>query len=108
MTKSILFDSWRKWKNFFLEGAKSFAFGFCRMVAAIVLGFLSLFRWLWRCLCNFVSANPKTAIVMFVVIIGVIWLLTFVNMRCRAVGAENQRDSIAWQYQNFKEEHGYE
>jgi hypothetical protein len=55
-----------------------------------------------------VSNNPKVTLCAFVVIAALVWLLTFVKMECRAVGAENQRDSIAWQYQDFKEKHGYE
>lgn len=57
---------------------------------------------------RFVGNNPAVAVGGFVFIVAITWLLTFVSMRARAVGAEMQRDSIAWQYQNFKEKHGYE
>lgn len=108
MAKKILFDGWKQWKVCFMAGVEKFLWGICRIITAIILGIASVFAWLWRCICSFVSNNPKVTLCAFVVIAALVWLLTFVNMRCRAVGAENQRDSIAWQYQNFKEKHGYE
>ena len=90
------------------SGLKKFAWGLMRIITCIILGVVSVIAWLWRCLVRFVGNNPTIAIGGFAVVLVLTWVLTFVNMRARAVGAESQRDSIAWQYQNFKEQHGYE
>ena len=107
MEKSILFQSWHQWKVCMMSGIKKFSWGFMRIITCIILGIISIFAWLWRCACRFVGKYPNIALGGFIVIAVVVWLMTFVSMRVRAVGAEHQRDSIAWQYQDFKNRHGY-
>lgn len=106
--KDLLFENWHQWKVCMVSGLKSFAWGFARIVSCIVLGIVSIFVWLWRFTCKLVGKYPNIALGAFIVIAAIIWLLTFVSMRARAVGAEQQRDFIAWQYQDFKNNHGYE
>lgn len=106
--KDLLFESWHQWKVCFLAGCKNFAWGTMRIITCIILGVVSIIAWLWKMACLFVEKNAKVALAGFIVIAVLIWLLTFVSMRARAVGAENQRDQIAWQYQDFKNNHGYE
>ena len=105
---SILFDSRHQWRTCFLAGCKSFLWGLMRIVSCIILGILSVFRALWRCLVVFVSNNPKVAIIGTIVIALIVWLVTFASMRARAVGAESQRDSISYAYYHFKIGKGYE
>ena len=105
---NLLFDSWHQWKVCFLSGCKKFGWGTMRIVTCIILGVLSIVRWLWRMMVRFVSGYPEISIGAAVVIALVVWLITFTSMRARAVGAECQRDSISWEYYQFKKGHGYE
>ena len=108
MGKSILFDSWHQWKVCFLSGCSKAGWGIMRILSCIVLGFLSIVRWLWRFVGRFVSVYPEISIATAVVTVILVWLLTFMSMRARAVGAESQRDSISWEFYQFKKGHGYE
>ena len=108
MKSTFIFGSWRHWMHSFLAGVKNLLFGLCRILFAIILGVVSLAVHSWRLLCRFIGRNPNIALGTFIVIAVLAWLLTFVSMRARATSAENQRDSIAWQYQDFKTSHGYE
>lgn len=108
MEKSLIFESWRTWKVCFLSGCKHFAWGLMRIVTCIFLGIASLAFAAWRAMVKFVRNYPDISLGAFIVLAGLIWVLTFVSMRAKTVGAEMQRDSIAWQYKNFKKSHGYE
>ena len=103
-----LFETWKSWKVCFLSGVKNFLWGLARIVTCIIFGIISLLVWLWNCACRWVGRHPNVALGGFIVVAVVVWVLTFVSMRTRAVGAELQRDSIAWKYQEFKMNHGYE
>lgn len=103
-----IFMSWQSWKVCFVAGVKNMFWGIMRIITAILWGFVSLLVYLWKQCCCFVRSFPDIALGMFIVISFLAWLITFVYMRSRTVTAENQRDSIAWQYHNFKEKHGYE
>jgi len=105
--KDLIFESWRQWKVCFVAGVNNFCWGLMRCITCIILGIVSFIVWLWKMACFFVEKNPKIALGGFIVTAILIWLLTFVSMRARAVGAENQRDAIAWQYHDFKTSHGY-
>lgn len=105
--KDLFFTSWHSWKVCFMSGISKLCWGFMRIITCILLGIVSVFVWLWHMLCDFVGRNPKISVGGFVVIAFLIWMLTFVCMRARAIGAENQRDAIAWQYYDFKTQHGY-
>ena len=108
MEKSILFQTWHQWKVCMVSGLKSFGWGFARIVSCIILGIASVFAWLWKCACHWVGRNPSIALGGFIVIAIIIWFLTFACNRAKVLGLEAQRDSIAWQYDNFKSSHGYE
>ena len=74
----------------------------------VLMGLLSLFRAMWRFMSRQVGKYPSVALGGFLVAVFLVWLLTFASMRARAVGAEEQRDSISYQYSFFKTSHGYE
>ena len=101
MGKSILFDSWHQWKVCFLSGCSKFLWGLLRIITCVFLGILSIIRYLWRLFVAFVRRNPIIAIGGFVAVIIFTWLLTFVQMRSRAVGAEHQRDSLSYELSKF-------
>ncbi len=101
MGKSILFDSWHQWKVCFLSGCSKFLWGLLRIITCVILGILSIIRYLWRLFVAFVRRNPIIAIGGFVAVIIFTWLLTFVQMRSRAVGAEHQRDSLSYELSKF-------
>lgn len=90
------------------SGIKKFCWGGWRIVTCILLGILSILVWLWRCACRWIGRHPDIALGGFVVIAAAVWLLTFVTMRHRAVSAEDQRDHVTYEYQHFREQHGYE
>lgn len=73
----------------------------------VFVGMLSVLHALWRFLAKKVEKYPSFALGSFLVVSILVWMLTFVTMRARAVGAEEQRDSISYQYESFKEQHGF-
>ncbi len=82
--------------------------GVVRFFHTLVMGIVSMFVKAWRWTARMVSAYPDIALGGFIVCLILVWVATFVGMRTRAVGAESQRDKIAYEYMIFKEEHGYE
>ena len=108
MEKSILFQNWHQWQVCFVSGWKKFLWGFGRIVTCILLGVVSFIVWLWKCACRWVGRHPNIALGGFIVVAILIFVLMFARNRAKMLGLEAQRDSIAWQYQNFKESHGYD
>ena len=108
MEKKWIFESFKEWWSFTRNGFAKFGLGLAKIVASVVLGIASVMVWLWRKCVSLVGKYPNIALGTFIVITCIVWLLTFVKMRSRAVGAESQRDQIAWQYKQFKTSHGYE
>lgn len=106
--KNLLFDNWHQWWVCFCSGVKKALWGICRIITCIIFGIISIFVWLWKLVCRFVGYNPGISLSIFVIILAITWLLFFTCNRAKIVGLESQRDSIAWQYQHFKESHGYE
>ena len=104
----VLFHSWHQWKVCMVSALKNAAWGITKIISGIFLGIISLIVWLWHLACKWVGKHPNIALGGFIVVAVLVWVLTFVSMRSRAMGAEFQRDSIAYQYQKFKEGHGYE
>ena len=97
MNNKLLFDNFRQWRVCLLPGVTKMVWGICRITTCIVLGIISIIVWLWRKLIDFVGLNPKFSIITALIVIALVWLLTFVNMRARAVGAEHQRDGgVHW------------
>ena len=90
------------------SAAVHFAKGLYQFVQAVIMGLASLLCALWRFLVRLVGKYPDTALGGFVVAIFLVWLLTFMTMRAKAVGAEAQRDAVSYEFQAFKERHGYE
>lgn len=103
-----LFDSFEQWKVCMLSGLRRFWWGLCRILTCLFFGFLSFLRWVWRLSVRAVAKYPNIALGGFIVLLVAVWLLTFVSMRTRAVGAEDALDSLSWEYSQFKEIHGYE
>lgn len=89
-------------------GLKSFGWGLKRMLTCVIFGIVSLLVWGWRYACKFVGKYPNIALGGFIVIVTLVWFVTFVKMRHRAVSAEYQRDHVVWQFTDFKRQHGYE
>lgn len=106
--KSLLFDNWKQWLTCFAAAWKSFLWGIVRIISDILLGIVSIFVWLWKCAVRWVGKYPQIALGAFIVIVLLIWLLMYASKKATENGLTAQRDSIAWQYQNFKETHGYE
>ena len=103
-----LFDSFYEWRLCVRDAAVHIARGLWMTARVLIMGLASLLRAIWRLLVRWVGSYPNIALGGFLVASLLIWMVTFMLMRARAVGAEEQRDSIAWQYIQFKEQHGYE
>ena len=101
MDNKLLFENFRQWRVCFCAGVSKMVWGICRIITAIVLGIVSILVWLWRKLTDFVGLNPKFSIITAVIVVVLVWLFTFVNMRSRAVGAEHQRDSLSYELSKF-------
>lgn len=81
--------------------------GVAMLMVSVFGGIVSLSLALWRFLTRWVGNYPSIALGGFLVALFLVWLVTFMSMRARAVSAEAQRDSIAWKYTEFKEQHGF-
>ena len=99
--KQLLFDSWHSWKVCFLSGCKKFLWGLVRIITCIVLGILSVIRWLWRLLRKAVGQYPTSAIIIAVLLCIGIYMFMFVTGRARLVTAEYQRDSLSYELSKF-------
>lgn len=102
------FQSFREWRVCVRDAARHLLAGFIGVARAVFVGIGSLLFALWRFLSRQVGRYPSFALGSFLVAILLVWVLTFVRMRARAVGAEEQRDSLSYQYSYFKASHGYE
>lgn len=106
--KDLIFTSWHSWWVCFTSGCKKFAWGLMRIVTCIILGVISLIVAAWRYVVRLVGKYPNISLTAFIFVLLVVTLLMWVSNRATENGLTAQRDSIAWQYQNFKEQHGYE
>ena len=102
------FISFNEWMGCVKDAALHFSNFLLLTGRFVLMGLLSLFRAVWRFMSRQVGNYPSLALGGFVATVFIVWLLTFVTMRARAVGAEEQRDSISYQYTYFKSSHGYE
>lgn len=106
--KNGIYESPQEWWDYFENGAKDFCFGLWDIIVSIVMGIVSLLVYLWKLTAKFIGKYPNFALGGFIVISVTVWVLTFVSLKVRAVGAEAQRDSISYEFSHFKEQHGYE
>ena len=102
------FGSFREWGGCVKDAATHFKSGFVLIARALFVGVFSLLRALWRYLSKQVGKYPSFALGSFLVAFFMIWLLTFVCMRARAVSAEDLYNKKSYEYAVFKEQHGYE
>lgn len=103
---NLLFDSWHQWKVCFREGCKKMVWGIIRIITCVILGLLSIIRWLWQFFIAFVKKNTAIAVGVFLVVILLTWLLTFMKMRVQVVGTEHQRDSLSYELSKFTQMYG--
>ena len=106
--KTFIFKSFSEWRKFLWKAVKNLLIGVINTLISLVMGIVSVLVYLWQVACRFIGRNPGISLGAFFFLMFVVWTLTFVSMRTRAIGAESQRDSICWKYQQFKETHGYE
>lgn len=105
--KNYLYESREEWSEDFICFVSRFAIGLWKTFCCLFFGIVSVVVWLWKCAVNAVERFPNIALGGFIVVTGIVWVLTFASMRAKAVGAEAERDSISWEYLHFKETHGY-
>lgn len=80
---------------------KGAAFHLCKgawmLLQVIFLGIWSILVLVWRKTVKAVGEYPSSAVVVFLAALFFTWLFTFVNMRARAVGAEDRRDALLYE-----------
>ena len=108
MKSSLIFESWHSWWVCFTSGWKKLGWGAGRIVTCIILGIVSLIVAAWRGAVRWVGRYPQAALGAFIVVLLIVMLAMWMSKRATENGLTAQRDSISWQYQNFKETHGYE
>jgi len=105
---TFVFKDFTEWWKYLTKSALHLVKGMARILFAVVFGLTSIVVHLWRKACGFVGKYPNIALGAFIVVVAFVWIVMFASNRATIKGLEHQRDSIAWQYQNFKESHGYE
>lgn len=105
---TYIFKDFREWRKYLWSAVKHLGKGVARILFAVVFGLTSIVVHLWRKACRFVGKYPNIALGAFIVVVASVWLVMFASNRATIKGLEHQRDSIAWQYDNFKSSHGYE
>lgn len=103
-----LFDSFSEWWCCARNAGIHLGVGLWQMLQAVIIGLASFSRALWRATVSAVGSYPNVALIAFLAALALTWITTFATLRYRAVQAEDQRDSIAWKFQNFRHVHGYE
>lgn len=92
-----LFDSFKEWWKYLYSAIKKVFVGIVRILYAIVIGFVSLLVGLFRSIKK-CWKGEKLNIFLSLLVAAVIlaWAMTFANERAMRVGAEMQRDSLAF------------
>ncbi len=97
----LLFDDFHQWLTCLLAGVRKFCWGIFRIVTCLIGAVLSLLRALWRRMVRFTGNYPNIVLGAAIVVVALVWVLTFASMRARAVGAEHQRDSLSYELSKF-------
>jgi hypothetical protein len=50
---------------------------------------------------RFTGKYPNIVLGAAIVVVALVWVITFASMRARAVGAEHQRDSLSYELSKF-------
>lgn len=92
-----LFETWHSWKVCMWAGCKNFAWGLWRVITCIVLGILSIFKWIGTMIEAFAHREPIAMLVVSIIIacLSVGWLYTFVGTRATIKSALWERDSMS-------------
>lgn len=97
----LLFDDFRQWLTCLLAGVRKFCWGIFRIVTCLIGAVLSLLRALWRRMVRFTGNYPNIVLGAAIVVVALVWVLTFASMRAKVVGAEHQRDSLSYELSKF-------
>lgn len=97
----LLFDDFHQWLTCLLAGVRKFCWGIFRIVTCLIGAVLSLLMALWRRMVRFTGNYPNIVLGAAIVVVALVWVLTFASMRARVVGAEHQRDSLSYELSKF-------
>lgn len=97
----LLFDDFHQWLTCLLAGVRKFCWGIFRIVTCLIGAVLSLLRALWRRMVRFTGNYPNIVLGAAIVVVALVWVLTFASMRAKVVGAEHQRDSLSYELSKF-------
>jgi len=97
----LLFDDFHQWLTCLLAGVRKFCWGIFRIVTCLIGAVLSLLRALWCRMVRFTGSYPNIVLGAAIVVVALVWVLTFASMRARVVGAEHQRDSLSYELSKF-------
>lgn len=97
----LLFDDFHQWLTCLLAGVRKLCWGIFRIVTCLVGAVLSLLRALWRRMVRFTGNYPNIVLGAAIVVVALVWVLTFASMRAKVVGTEHQRDSLSYELSKF-------
>lgn len=97
----LLFDDFHQWLTCLLAGVRKFCWGIFRIVTCLIGAVLSLLRALWRRMVRFTGKYPNIVLGAAIVVVALVWVLTFTSMRAKVVGTEHQRDSLSYELSKF-------
>ena len=103
MKDYFLFDDFHQWLTCLMTGIKKFLWGLVRIFTCLIGAVLSLLRALWRKMVRFVGMYPNIALGGGLVLMAIVWVLTFAPMRAKTVGSEHQRDSLFYELSKYTE-----
>lgn len=100
-----LFYSFGEWKKYFVSAIRGVFVGLLRILWSIVMGVASFLAYIFRSISSFARREPRAmlVIVIMLTIIGILWMMNFVNERSMRVKAEMQRDSISLKLDSAKQ-----
>lgn len=92
-----LFDSWHQWTVCMKAGYKSLAWGLWRIVTGIILGVLSVLRYVGVQISKFSFREPLATLIIVIIffVLGCGWLISFTTGRVALKRAQWERDSIS-------------
>lgn len=95
--KKYLFESWKAWKDYFVQALCNVAKGLARMAYSVIMGLVSLLCASFLSFARAVRKYPVPSLIILCIVLLIAWLCTYVNLKSIAKTYEYQRDSIGYE-----------
>ncbi len=99
----FLFTTFRQWLSSMWSGVKLFFCGLYIFICSIFGGLASLFLHVWKTLVKLVGIYPSLSLVVFISLLAVSVVTTYVTMRFKAVRAQDELDSLSYTFQLYRQ-----